>query len=71
MAEPEFLYQLQFKPARRRMFTLRENMLFCEQWTRSFELESVLWQLRLHIARRRMFAFREKRAVFRKMGVQV
>jgi hypothetical protein len=24
------------------MFTLRENMLFCEQWTRSFELESVL-----------------------------
>jgi hypothetical protein len=25
----------------RRMFTLRENMLFCEQWTRSFELESV------------------------------
>jgi hypothetical protein len=24
------------------MFTLRENMLFREQWTRSFELESVL-----------------------------
>jgi hypothetical protein len=24
------------------MFTLRENMLFCEQRTRSFELESVL-----------------------------
>jgi hypothetical protein len=23
------------------MFTLRENMLFCEKWTRSFELESV------------------------------
>jgi hypothetical protein len=24
------------------MFTLRENMLLCEKWTRSFELESVL-----------------------------
>jgi hypothetical protein len=24
--------------------TLRENMLFCAQWTRSFELESVLDQ---------------------------
>jgi hypothetical protein len=36
------LYQLQFKPARHCMFTLRENMLFCEQWTRRFELESVL-----------------------------
>jgi hypothetical protein len=36
------LYQLQFKLARRRMFTLRENMLFFAQWTRSFELESVL-----------------------------
>jgi hypothetical protein len=36
------LHQLQFKPARRRMFTLLENMLFCEKWTRSFELESVL-----------------------------
>jgi hypothetical protein len=30
------LYQLQLKPARRRMFTLRENMLFSTQWTRSF-----------------------------------
>jgi hypothetical protein len=29
------------------MFTLRENMLFCEKWTRSFELESVL----LNVAR--------------------
>jgi hypothetical protein len=35
-------YQLQFKPARRRMLPLPENMLFCEKWTRSFELESVL-----------------------------
>jgi hypothetical protein len=23
------------------MLTLRENMLFCEKWTRSFELETV------------------------------
>jgi hypothetical protein len=23
------------------MFTLRESMLFCEKWSRSFELESV------------------------------
>jgi hypothetical protein len=30
-------YQLQFKPANRGMFTLRENMLFYEKWTRSFE----------------------------------
>jgi hypothetical protein len=37
------LYQLPFKPARRRMFTVWENMLSCEQWTRSFELETVLW----------------------------
>jgi hypothetical protein len=33
------------------MFTLRENMLFCEKWTRSFELESVLicsrWSLNI------------------------
>jgi hypothetical protein len=37
------LYQLHFKPASRRMFTLRENMLFYEKWTRSFELETVLY----------------------------
>jgi hypothetical protein len=36
------LYQLQFKPARYRMFTLRENMLFFEKLMRSFELETVL-----------------------------
>jgi hypothetical protein len=36
------LYQLQFKLACRRMFTLWENMLFCEKWTRSFKLETVL-----------------------------
>jgi hypothetical protein len=42
-ARREFSYPLQFKPASRRMFTLRENMLFCEKWTRSFELESVLF----------------------------
>jgi UDP-N-acetylglucosamine 2-epimerase (non-hydrolysing) len=36
------LYQSQFKPARRSMFTLRENMLFCEKWTHNFELEAVL-----------------------------
>jgi hypothetical protein len=35
------VYQLQPKPAHRRMFTLRENLLFCEKWTRSFELETL------------------------------
>jgi hypothetical protein len=37
-----FLYQLQFKLALRRMFTLRENVLSSAKWMRGFELETVL-----------------------------
>jgi hypothetical protein len=36
------LIPITFKPALRRMFTLRENMLFPAKWTCSFELESIL-----------------------------
>jgi hypothetical protein len=31
LSDSPISYQLQFKPAHRRMFTLRENMLFCEK----------------------------------------
>jgi hypothetical protein len=37
----DFSYQLQCKPAFRRMSTLRKDMLFSAEWTRSFELEPV------------------------------
>jgi hypothetical protein len=42
------------------MFTLRENMLFSAQWTRSFELESVLYQFQFQLKpeRRRVLPFR-------------
>jgi hypothetical protein len=35
------LYQLRFKLAIHRMFTLRENMLLFAKWKRTFELETV------------------------------